>query len=83
MVKNLPANVGDARDVGSIPLLGRSLGEGNGNPPQYSYLENPMDRGIWRATVLKLQKSRSCPITHAQWDSVHFHCHETATTINL
>ena len=37
-------NVGD---LGSIPVLGRSLGEGNGNPLQYSYLENPMDRGVW------------------------------------
>ena len=47
MVKNPPAN---ARDVHSIPGLGRSPGEGNGNPLQYS-LENPMDRGAWRATV--------------------------------
>ena len=38
-------------DLGSIPELGRSLGEGNGNPLQYSCLENPMDRGTWRATV--------------------------------
>ena len=43
-VKNLPANAGDARDVGSIPGLGRSPGEGNGNPLQYSCLENSMDR---------------------------------------
>ena len=47
-VKNLPAN---ARDVGSIPGLGRSRGEGNGNPLQYSCLENPMDKGAWQATV--------------------------------
>ena len=40
-----------AGDPGSIPGLGRSPGEGNGNPLQYSYLENPMDRGAWRATV--------------------------------
>ena len=45
------ANVGDIRDMGSIPGLGRPLGEGNGNPLQYSCLENPMDRGAWRATV--------------------------------
>ena len=51
-VKNLPANAGFARDVGSIPGLGRSPGEGNGNPLQYSCLENPMDRGAWWATVL-------------------------------
>ena len=41
MVKNLPTNAGDLRDVGSIPELGRSPGEGNGNPPQYSCLEKP------------------------------------------
>ena len=44
MVKNLPANSGDAGDVGSIPGLGRSSGGGNGNLLQYSCLENPMDR---------------------------------------
>ena len=42
---NLPANAEDARDVGSVPGLGRSSGGGNGNPLQYSCLENPMDRG--------------------------------------
>ena len=47
MVKNLPANDGDSS---SIPGLGRSPGEGNGNPLQYSCLENPMDRGAWRAS---------------------------------
>ena len=47
MVKNPPANAGDAGDVGSIPGLGRSSGEGNGNPLQYSCLENSMDRGAW------------------------------------
>ena len=51
MVKNLPANAGDIRDVGSISGLGRSPGGGNGNPLQYSCLENPMDRGVWLATV--------------------------------
>ena len=45
VVKNPSANAGDIRDVGSIPVLGRSPGEGNGNPLQYSCLENPMDRG--------------------------------------
>ena len=48
MVKNLPAN---ARNADFIPGSGRSPGEGNGNPLQYSCLENPMDRGTWRATV--------------------------------
>ena len=45
MVKNLPANIGDVRDVGSIPGSGRSPGGRHGNPLQYSCLENPMDRG--------------------------------------
>ena len=48
VVKNLPANAGDS---GSIPGSERFPGEGNGNPLQYSFLENPMDRGAWRATV--------------------------------
>ena len=51
VVRNLPANAGDIRDTGSIPGSGRSPGEGNGNPFQYSCLENPMDRGAWRAMV--------------------------------
>ena len=49
VVKNQLA--GDVRDMGSVPRSGRSPGEGNGNPLQYSYLENPMDRGSWQATV--------------------------------
>ena len=51
MVKNLPANAGDAGDAGSIPGMGRSPGGRNGNPLQYSCLENSMDRGDWQATV--------------------------------
>ena len=51
LVNNLPANAGDAREVGSIPGSGRSPGGGHGNPPQYSCLENSMDRGAWWATV--------------------------------
>ena len=50
MVKNLPDNTGDIRDTGLIPRLGRSPGGGHGNSLQYSCLENPMDRGAWRAT---------------------------------
>ena len=66
VVKNLPANVGDA---GSIPGLGRSPGGGNGSPPQYSCLENSLDRGAWWATVHVITKSqtrrRDCAInTH-------------------
>ena len=51
VVKNPPANTGDARDAGSVPGWGRSLGIGNGNMLQYSCLENSMDRGVWWATV--------------------------------
>jgi len=51
VVKNPSANAGDVRDSGLIPGLGRSPGEGYGNPLQYSCLENPMDRGDWQATV--------------------------------
>ena len=51
MVKNPPANAGD---VGLIPGSGRSPEEGNGNPLQYSCLENAMDRGAWRATVYEV-----------------------------
>ena len=51
MVKNPPANAGDARDMDLIPELGRSPGGGNGNPLQYSCLENSRDRGAWRAAV--------------------------------
>ena len=47
-VKNPPPNAGDLRDVGSIPGLGRSPGEENGNPLQYSCLEYPMERGAWQ-----------------------------------
>ena len=58
IVKNLPANAGDTGDTGLIPGLGRSPGEGHGNPLQYSYLENPMDRGAWQATVDGVEKSQ-------------------------
>ena len=49
----------NAGDPGSIPGLGRSPGEGNGNPLQYFYLENPMDRGAWRATVLGVTEGQA------------------------
>ena len=51
MVKNLTASAGDIRDVGLIPGSGRSAGEGNGNPLQYSCLGNPINKGTWQATV--------------------------------
>ena len=51
LVKNLAASAGDTKEVGLIPGLGRSSREGNGNPFQYSCLENPMDRGVWWVTI--------------------------------
>ena len=57
MVKNLPFNAGDVKDVGPIPESGRSPGGGHGNTLQYSCLENPMDRGAWQATVHKVTKN--------------------------
>ena len=51
LIKNLPANARDERDMSSIPGLGRSPGVGNGNPSQYSCLENSMDRGAWWTIV--------------------------------
>ena len=56
VVKNLPANAGDLRDVGLIPGSGRSLGRGHGNPLQYSCLENPMDREALPAIVHELSR---------------------------
>ena len=63
MVKNQPANAGDARDMDSIPGLGRSSGERNSNSLQYSSLENPMDRGAWQATVSGVTRVRHDLVT--------------------
>ena len=60
VVKNLPANAGDMRDMSLIPGCERSPGGGHGNPLQYSCLKNPMDRGAWWATVHRIAKN---------WDS--------------
>ena len=57
MVKNLPANAGDTRNVGSIPGSGRSPGGENGYPLQYSCLGNLMDRGVWWVAVHEVAKS--------------------------
>ena len=57
VVKNPPANAGDTRDVGAIPGFGRSPGEGNDSLLHYSCLENPVDKGSWRATVHRVIKS--------------------------
>ena len=57
--KESACNAGDARGAGSIPGLGRSLGEGNGKPLQYSCMKDPMDRGAWWATVQRVAKSQT------------------------
>ena len=56
VVKNPPANAQGARNSGSVPGLGRSPGEGSGNPLQYSCQDNPMDKGAWRAIVHRVAK---------------------------
>ena len=59
VVKNPPVNAGNTGDEGLIPGSGRSHGEGNGNPLQYSCLENPMVRGAWQAMVHRVAKSQT------------------------
>jgi len=58
-VKNLPTNAGDIRDAHLIPGSGRFPGAGHGNPLQYSYVENPTDRGAWQATGHRVTKSQT------------------------
>ena len=67
MVNNLPASAGEMV-YGSIPGLGRSPGEGNGNSIQYSCLGNPKDRGAWWATVHEVAKSQTQPSNSAKTD---------------
>ena len=69
MIKNLLASAGDIRDVGSILGLGRPPGGGNGNLLQYSCLGNPMDRGAWQVTVLKVTES----LTRLKQLNMHTH----------
>ena len=57
--KEPPASAGGIRDVGLVPELGKSPGEGNGSALQYSCLENPMDRGAWQAPVHRVAKSQT------------------------
>ena len=72
MVKNPPANAGDTGDADSIPGEGRFSGEGNGNPPQYSYLGNSMDRGALWATVHGVAKYWTGLSTHACCFTLYF-----------
>ena len=76
MVKNPPANAGDARDVGSIPGSGRSLGGGNDTTLQYSCLENSMGRGAWQATVHGATKSwmTECLSAHTHTNTPQLLC---------
>ena len=64
-IKDIPANAGDARDMGSIPRSGRSSGEENGNPVQYLCLENTMERGAWWVAIHGVTKSWIRLRTHA------------------
>ena len=70
-IKNLPANAGATRDVGLISGLGRSPGEGNGNPLQYSYPGNPMNSGVCWATVHRVAKK----LEMAEANKHHHHHH--------
>ena len=73
MLKNLSTNAGDVRNAGPIPELRGFLGGVHGNLLQCFCLENPMDRGAWRTTVLEVIKSRTQPGNKAQW---HTFCDE-------
>ena len=72
VVKNPPASTGDIGDLSLIPVLGRSLGGGHGNPLQYSCLGNPMDRGAWWTIVHGVTESN----TTEETQHTHTHSHE-------
>ena len=78
--KNSPANAGDLGHTGLIPELGRSPGEGNGNPLQCSCLENPMDREAWQAITHGVRKSRT---QLSNWTHIHFTKYITHTKKQL
>ena len=69
VVKSMPANAGDIRDMGSVPGSGRFPGGGHGNPFQYSCLENHMDRGAWQGTIHGVTQDR----TQLKQLNVHTH----------
>ena len=80
MVKSLPASAGDIKDVGSIPGLGRSPGEGNGSPLQYSSLEKSVDRGAWWATVHVVTKELDT--TEVTYTHTHMATQSDAQNLN-
>ena len=67
VIKNPSANAGNAEDMGLIPGSGRVSGEGNGNPLQYSCLENSMERGAWRATIHGVAESDTTEHAHTKY----------------
>ena len=77
--KESACNVGDAGDVGLIPELRRFPGSGHGNPLQYSWLESPMDRGAWRATVHRVAKSW----TQLKWLSTQVQCPVSSLSVYM
>ena len=83
VVKNPPANAGDMRDVSLIPGSGRFPGGGHGNPLQCSWLENPMDRGFWRAAAHGVAQNRTWLnrlSTHNTFNQTHFRSNPSSTT---
>ena len=82
VVKNLPANAGDAGDGGSVSGLGRTPGGGNGNPLQYPCLENPMDRGAWWATVHGAAESQTQLSERVCTDTTHTHTYTHSIRVN-
>ena len=77
VVKNPSANAGRCRDVGLIPGFPRSFGGGQGNPLQYSCLDNPMDGGGWQAVFHRVSQS----LTQLKLRSVHTHCYYTKSFV--
>ena len=83
MVKNLLANEGDVRDSGSIPGLEKYPGAGHGNPVQYSCLENPMDRGAWRATIHRVTEHLDTTESPSVYLKLTQHCKPTMCAKSL
>ena len=82
VVKNLPANTGDAGEADSIPGSGRSPGVGNGNPFQYSCLGNPMGRGAWQAAVYVVPRRDLATKNHQHKSQLYFILYYASNTIS-